>query len=449
MTLQPGSPLGFDAIIESQQRLSALGLFRRVRISEAPHGSDEFVRDVVVELEEAPSTSVTYGGGLEVGLQARPDDQGVVTDQVVVAPRGFFEVTRRNLFGKNRSVTLLTSVSLRPTDPGVEEGPDAEGGYGFNQYRVVGTFREPRAFGTLGDAQVSAFTERGIRSSFNFDRRGARAEYARRFPNRVVVLGRYAYDYTELFDAKIAVEDQLLIDRLFPQVKLSTLFGSVVRDSRNDVLDTERGTVLGGEVDVALPALGSEVGFTKTFVQAFSYHRLPGPRPFVVAGGARVGLARGFVKRVPRVDAGGQAVLGDDGAPEVEIVTDLPASERFFAGGDTTVRGFALDRLGSEATLNADGFPTGGNAMVVLNLELRTPPVKGVGLVGFVDAGNVFLRASDVDLGELRAAAGAGIRYRSPLGPLRFDVGFKLDRRDFNNGSERRVVYHLSLGQAF
>ena len=136
-------------------------------------------------------------------------------------------------------------------------------------------------------------------------------------------------------------------------------------------------------------------------------------------------------------------------SPEVEIVTDLPASERFFTGGDTTVRGFALDRLGSEATLNADGFPTGGNAMVVLNLELRTPPVKGVGLVGFVDAGNVFLRASDVDLGELRAAAGVGIRYRSPLGPLRFDVGFKLDRRDFTNGSERRVVYHLSLGQAF
>ena len=114
----------------------------------------------------------------------------------------------------------------------------------------------------------------------------------------------------------------------------------------------------------------------------------------------------------------------------VEIVTDLPASERFFAGGDTTVRGFALDRLGSEATLNADGYPTGGNAMLVLNPELRTPLVKGVGLVGFVDAGNVFLRASDVDLGELRAAAGVGIRYRSPLGPLRFDVGFKLDRRD-------------------
>jgi outer membrane translocation and assembly module TamA len=227
------------------------------------------------------------------------------------------------------------------------------------------------------------------------------------------------------------------------------VFGSVIRDSRDDVLDPQRGSVLGAELDFGLPALGSEVGFGKSFVQAFTYRRLPGGRPFVLAAAARLGLARGFEKRVPRIDGNGQPVIGDDGLQVIDVVTDLPASERFFAGGDTTVRGFALDRLGTEATLNEDGFPTGGNAMAVFNLELRTPLVKGVGLVGFVDAGNVFLRASDVNVGDLRTAAGFGIRYRSPLGPLRLDVGFKLDRRDLNRGSERRAVYHLSLGQAF
>ena len=75
--------------------------------------------------------------------------------------------------------------------------------------------------------------------------------------------------------------------------------------------------------------------------------------------------------------------------------------------------------------------------------------MKGVGLVGFVDAGNVFLRASDLRLRRPARHGGLGIRYRSPLGPLRFDVGFKLDRRDFTSGTERRAVYHLSLGQAF
>ncbi|MGE0359141.1 MAG: POTRA domain-containing protein [Vicinamibacterales bacterium] len=448
LTLQPGTPLGYDALLESQQRLSALGLFRRVRITEAPHGSDEINRDVLVEIEEAPATAVSYGGGFEMGQQPRRGDDGVVTDRLYAAPRGFFEVTRRNLWGKNRSITLLTSASLRPTDPGSDD-QQSDGGYGLNQFRVVGTFREPRAFGTPGDAQASAFVERGIRASFNFDRRGVRTEYARRFANRIVVLGRYAYDYTELFDTKITLEDQLLVDRLFPQVRLSTVFGSVIRDSRDDVLDPQRGSVLGAELDFGLPALGSEVGFTKGFAQAFIYRQLPGGRPFVLAAGARLGLARGVEKRVPRVDGGGTPVVDENGVPIVDVVTDLPASERFFAGGDTTVRGFALDRLGTEATLNADGFPTGGNAMVVVNAEIRTPHVKGVGLVGFVDAGNVFLRAGDVNLGELRAAAGVGLRYRSPLGPLRLDIGFKLDRRDFTRGTERRAVYHLSLGQAF
>jgi outer membrane protein insertion porin family len=448
ITLKPGSPLGYDAVLESQQRLSALGLFRRVRITEAPHGGDELRRDVVVELEDAPATGASYGGGLEMGQFSRRGADGTAVDRFGIAPRGFFEVTRRNLFGKNRSLSLLTSVSLRPTDPGFEAGTDVQGGYGLNQYRVIGTVREPRAFGTAGDAQLSAFTERGIRSSFNFDRRGVRAEYARRVGPRVRLIGRYSYDFTTLFDTKIAAADQLLVDRLFPQVRLSTLFASSLRDSRNDVLDPERGTVVGSDLELALRSLGSEVGFVKGFGQAFAYRRLPGSRSFVVSGGVRVGLAHGFARQVPRVDASGQPVLGPDGARIVDVVRDLPASARFFTGGDTTVRGFALDRLGSAATLNSAGFPTGGNALVVLNAELRTPYVKGVGLVGFVDSGNVFLRAADVDLGELRTAAGFGLRYRSPLGPLRFDVGFKLDRREFARG-ERRVVYHLSLGQAF
>ncbi len=449
LTLGPGSPLGYDAVLESQQRLSALGLFRRVRITEAPHGADPSSRDLLVDVEEAPSTSLSYGGGLEVGRRPRIGDSGQATDRLDVAPRGFFEVTRRNLWGKNRSLSLLTSVSLRPTDPGVDAAPGVQGGYGLNQYRVVGTFREPRAFATPGDAQVSAFLERGIRSSFNFDRRGVRADYARRLPNGITLLGRYLYDFTSLFDAKIAASDQLLIDRLFPQVTISALFGSALRDSRNDVLDPERGSVLGTDLELALRALRSEVGFAKGFGQAFAYRRLPGSRPFVMAVGARVGLARGFEQRVPRLDATGQPALDAAGNPVVDVVTDLPAGERFFVGGDTTVRGFALDRLGTQATLNADGFPTGGNALLVFNAELRTPHVKGVGLVGFLDAGNVFRRVRDVAVGDMRAAAGVGFRYRSPLGPLRFDIGFKLDRREFARGSERRAVYHLSLGQAF
>jgi outer membrane translocation and assembly module TamA len=154
---------------------------------------------------------------------------------------------------------------------------------------------------------------------------------------------------------------------------------------------------------------------------------------------------------VPRVGPDGQPITDAGGTPVVDVVEDLlPASERFFAGGDTTVRGFSLDRLGTPATISSTGFPTGGNGLVVLNAEMRVALVGGLGAVGFLDAGNVFLRARDLDLGQLRGAAGLGIRYRSPVGPIRIDMGFKLDRRELAPGRlERRNVLHISLGQAF
>ena len=128
----------------------------------------------------------------------------------------------------------------------------------------------------------------------------------------------------------------------------------------------------------------------------------------------------------------------------------VDASERFFAGGDTTVRGFSLDQLGTPETLDENGFPRGGNAVVVLNAELRVPIWGDLGGATFVDAGNVFRRASDLDVSELRPTAGFGVRYRSPVGPLRLDVGFKLDRLRVIAGElERRRAWYISFGQAF
>jgi outer membrane translocation and assembly module TamA len=159
----------------------------------------------------------------------------------------------------------------------------------------------------------------------------------------------------------------------------------------------------------------------------------------VFVGNARAGLAAGFSREVL------QAATGT-----VVTVRDLPASERFFAGGDTTVRGFILDQLGTPATIDKDGFPIGGNALLIFNGELRIPVGRGLGVVTFVDTGNVFARTSDVALSQLRTAVGFGLRYRSPVGPLRFDVGFNIDPRDIAPGvREPGRAFHISLGQAF
>jgi outer membrane protein insertion porin family len=452
LLVKPGQPLGYSDLIESRVRLGALGLFRRVTIEELPHATEPR-RDIFVRVEEAKATVIGIGPGVEGSFTVRRDAGGEAVEQFEFAPRGFFQIGRNNLWGKNRSANLFTRVSLRSRDVILSSSglTVTEDSFGFNEYRVVGTFREPRAFGTRSDVLVTGILEQAIRSSFNFLRREARAETGVRLSRLYSVTGRYSLQRTEIFDEQITDPAQRpLIDRLFPEVRLSTFAGSFLRDSRDDVLDSSRGTLLVVDSDIAARAIGSEVGYVKTYVQGRTFYQLPTARRIVVALAGRLGAAHGFPRSVPRVDAGGAPVLGDDGERVVDIVQDLPASERFFAGGDTTVRGFALDRLGDASTISDTGFPKGGNGVVVANSELRVAVTRRIQGVGFLDAGNVVANASDIDLFNLRSAAGFGIRIATPVGPIRLDLGFKLDRRELSPGRlERRSIWHISLGQAF
>jgi outer membrane protein assembly complex protein YaeT len=448
LLLSPGRPLGYTARIESQQRLTALGLFRRVTITDLQR-EGEARRDVVVRVEEAPPTTIGYGGGLEGGTRLRPTGpNGVAEEHVEFAPRGFFEVGRSNLWGKNRSLNLFTRASLKArdivlSDSGLRLSSPAPGsGYGLNEYRVFGTYREPRVFGLPADMLVTGILDQAIRSSFNFRTREVRAELGGRPRPGYSVAGRYSFEHTQLFDQRFTENEKPLIDRVFPQVRLSKFANSVIRDTRDDVLDPNRGVFVLLDNQLAMRAIGSEVGFVRTFGQLFSYRRLPGRRRVVLATGIRLGAAHGFPRVVTATDAGGVVTTA--------TVQDLPASERFFAGGDTTVRGFSLDRLGTSRTISATGFPTGGNGEIVVNAEVRVAALKGITAVGFLDAGNVFPRASDLRFTDLRPAAGFGLHYRSPVGPLRVELGFNLDPRELVPGHlERRTVLHVSLGQAF
>ncbi len=114
------------------------------------------------------------------------------------------------------------------------------------------------------------------------------------------------------------------------------------------------------------------------------------------------------------------------------------------------MRGFAQDRLGEPSTLDRNGLPTGGNALLIFNGEVRVPVWRGLVAAGFFDAGNVFARVSSLDVGAIRSAAGLGLRYLSPIGPIRIDLGFKLDPQTFANGRrESRTALHITVGQAF
>jgi outer membrane translocation and assembly module TamA len=154
----------------------------------------------------------------------------------------------------------------------------------------------------------------------------------------------------------------------------------------------------------------------------------------VLAVGARVGLSTSFSK-----------VAG-------QTVPLLPASERFFAGGDNTVRGFDQDQLGAGNVLDENGVSSGGNALVVLNAELRFPLLSRIGLGGatFVDVGNVYQLVDVIELSQMRTGLGFGIRWRSPVGPLRIDLGWKTTQHTFGNGQkEPRFSPYIQIGQAF
>ena len=437
LQLQPGEPLGLEAMTESRRRLSALGLFRRIQISQISHG-DPSLRDVVVTVEEAPQTIIGYGGGLEVDRRLRLSGTDTTASDVYeYAPRGFFEIGRRNIGGRDRSANLYTRLSLRPNSDQAKRNL-----FGFSEYRIVGTYREPRALRSYGDLTATAAVEQGVRTGFNFSRKGFNAELTHRLAPTIRGSARYAFGTTRIFDfdETLPESDQLTVDRVFPQVRLSTFSVALSRDTRDDLLEPQKGTFLSADGTLAARGIGSEVGFTKTFLQGFVYRNLGKPH-LVFAGGARLGVANAFLRVVQGVDANGNPTTTD--------VRDLPASERFFAGGDTTIRGFSLDSVGVPATITPRGFPKGGDAEIVLNAELRAPVFGPIGAVLFADGGNVFARTADLDLSNLRGSLGFGVRYRSPIGPIRVDLGFKLDRRTIGGKLEPRYALHFSIGQAF
>jgi outer membrane protein insertion porin family len=193
-------------------------------------------------------------------------------------------------------------------------------------------------------------------------------------------------------------------------------------DTRDDPIDPRRGHFLGADLQLSLSLLGGD-RFAKSYVQGATY--LPLGTRALLALNARLGLSATYGRASPE---------------------GLPLPDRFFAGGDFSVRGFPTDFLGPLApTPSGSLVPTGGNALLLGSAELRVDCARALALAAFADTGNVFLSVSDLDVGKLRLTAGLGLRYKSALGPLRLDYGWKLDRRT----GESPGHLHVTIGHAF
>jgi outer membrane protein insertion porin family len=121
---------------------------------------------------------------------------------------------------------------------------------------------------------------------------------------------------------------------------------------------------------------------------------------------------------------------------------EVPISRRFFLGGSSTIRGYDFEHVGPTGP---DGTPTGGDLFVMANLEWRVPVYRGFGVVLFSDIGNVFRAINDFRPGQIKGSVGLGLRYNTPIGPIRLDYGRKLEPQ----GNEASGRFHFSIGQAF
>ncbi len=236
-------------------------------------------------------------------------------------------------------------------------------------------------------------------------------------------------DFTKLLTGLVGLE--LSANRFFnidPSADPATLAGAednilfiqsagLEWNSRNDDLNPARGALLRGAIEHSNAAVLSDVSFVKMLVEGRYYWPLRGQNVF--AG---------------RIKLGGIEPYGDS--------TSVPSNVRFFAGGVGSVRGFANNRLGP---LDTSGNPIGGSSLIEGSLEWRFPIVRGWGGVVFIDFGNVFPSALTYSLDDLRYTGGVGVRYFTPVGPLRLDVAFVLDSR----AEDQTAPLYLSIGQAF
>jgi outer membrane protein insertion porin family len=384
MVLRPGEPFSFERVLESQRRLSGLGIFERVQIAELDPAREQH-RDVVVSVQEAPATSWSWG----VGYSEQ--------DRL----RGSVELTRRNLGGLGRTASVFARASFRGS-------------------RLLLNLREPWLFGRKLDSFLTGFWEEENRTSFDYTRKGGIAQAGRALDSRTSLILRYLYQDTNVFNIEVPIDE---IDRQYRTYTVSGPSASVVFDTRDDPLEPKRGVFLGADLQMSLQALGGE-SYLKGFFQATNVSRLRPDLLFVLS--ARLGLASTF----------------GEGSPAL-----LPLPERFFAGGDYGPRGFPVDEVGPKVVSpTGDVYPTGGNAVLLGGAEFRLNLSRSFQLASFLDTGNVYPETRDLAVADLRWSAGLGVRYRTPIGPLRVDWGYVLDPQP---GDPGRSHFHLSIGHAF
>lgn len=418
-------------MLEAETRLYDLNIFDWSSVGPRKPITDQDEEEALVKVHEATRNEITYGVGFEVshrggnipgGTVALPGGGPTIglgankiapSQATFASPRGLVEFNRRNMRGLAETASASLLVSRL----------DQRALLSYSQPHFIGS-----QWGSLSSFSVERTSENPLFTaglgdlSFQVERLISRRQNTRL---------QIRYDFNRTTLSHLLVPD-LVLDR-DRHVRLSTFSGSLIRDTRDKPLDAKRGVYSTLNLSITPTAFGSSANFAKLFGQ-YAYYKPY--RSVVFANSIRLGLAKPFAGSF------------------------VPTSQLYFSGGGTSLRSFPINEAGPQRVVpfcnvlqGQSGcvnvtVPVGGRQLFILNSELRFPLgiTKALGGVVFYDGGNVYSAINFNNfINNYTNTVGIGLRYATPIGPIRIDLGHNLNPVRGINPTQ----YYITVGQAF
>ncbi len=402
--VRQNEPTSLTKVNEDARELSNLGVFANVNTAlQNPGGSTRY-KDVLYDFDEAARYNFSFGLGLIVGqfggTTTNVSDAGGAKG---ASPIVSFNVNRINLFGVGQTVSLQTSYSSLQQRESLN--------YLFP--RFLGSTNRTVTFSLLYDTtqDVQTFSSRRLEGA---------VQTSQRFNRASTLVLRFAYRRVSTGNINIPA---LLVPQLSQPVRIGILSASYIQDHRDNPADAHHGFWNTLDAGLAGNFFGSQRNFARLLGRNATY--TPLGRNLVLARQTQFGV-----------------IIPFNVQPGTSHFESIPLPERFYGGGGVSMRGFGDNQAGPRdigvGTTPATGFPIGGNALFFNNVELRFP-LLGPNITGvfFEDMGNIYTTPSDIsfaykqkniqDFNYAVQATGFGIRYRTPLGPVRVDLSYVLN----------------------
>lgn len=415
ITLQPGDPLSPVEQTEIQKHLYDLGIFARVDTAiENPDG-DTAHKYVLYDIEEANRYTMVTGFGLQLGQFGTPSKTSVSAPagSTGISPSVSLDVNRLNFLGIGHTVTL----------GGVYSTLEQRGSLSYLVPHFLDDQGRSITYTVLYDHSLNVNT-------FSSKREEGSVQLSQRFSKSITGQIRLAYRRVSVNSVIIPT---LLIPELLQPVRIGILSATFSQDRRDNAADPHRGMYNTADIGIAGHFLGGDRSFGRVLLRNATYYRLT--KNLVLARQTQFGVIAPFAAPA--------------GLSEQESV---PLPERFFGGGADSLRAFPYNQAGPRDTGaplqpggpagQATGFPLGGNALFFNNIELRFPLIgQNIQGVLFHDMGNVYSSVGNIsfrfhqrdrqDFDYAVQAVGFGIRYRTPVGPIRLDLAYSINPPSF------------------